>query len=214
MDKPAILDWARERMASEEAGALETGYRYYHGLRVGALAVELGERLKLPVPPDLLYIAGVLHDVGKAGYMGQKPHGPRGAKLIRKHAGAWFEPEELERVCLMVENHYERPLSKWYADRQKPEWPDEVLVIQDADLIDHVGYNQVWRNFLIARHKDRTSTEVISRFWRHERAKEWWAESHASLNFDVSRVEFLAREQRFIEFCRGFEIELHGRFLT
>lgn len=210
MDKETVLKWAQWRMAAADDGPLEPGYRYHHGLRVGALAVGLAERLALGLDSELLYVAGVIHDVGKSGYQGEEPHGPRGESILRAEAAAWFSSDELERIGCMVARHYARPHSRWYEGREKPTWPNEVLVLQDADILDHFGCNHVWQSFLWARHLRRSPQDTLAYYWRNPKELEWREEARRALNYDLSRTELDRRLARSDAFCREFAMEQAG----
>lgn len=210
MDKDAVLKWAHRRMAAADDSPLEPGYRYHHGLRVAALAVELAGRLRSSVDLELLYVAGVVHDVGKSGYQGEDPHGPRGAEIVRTEAAAWFTAGELDQVCQMVERHYARPNSRWYAGREKPAWTEEVLLVQDADVLDHFGCNHVWQAFFWAKHLRQSPQETLAYYWRNPKEQDWREEARRSLNFDASRSELDRRLARSDAFCREFAMEQAG----
>ena len=141
-----ILSWGTEKMKFTNETPLEVGYRYYHGLRSAKLAVALAEGMGLEVDRDVLYVGSFLHDVGKAGNRGPD-HGPRGAELIRAEIPHLFSATELELVLSMVSNHYMRPNGKHFEGKKIPVFPAEVLLIQDADTLDHFGCNAVWLAF-------------------------------------------------------------------
>jgi len=210
MDKEAILKWAHRRMAAADDTPLEPGYRYHHGLRVAALAVELSERLALAVDRELLYVSGVLHDIGKSGYSGEAPHGPRGAEILREETREWFSQEELERACRIVERHYGRPNSRWYKGQDKPVWPEEVLLVQDADILDHFGCNHVWQAFFWAKHLRQSPQETLAYYWRNPKEHDWREEAKRALNYDLSREELSRRLERSDAFCREFAMEQAG----
>ena len=198
MDVSSIEAWARGRMADADDSPMERGYRLHHGERVGALAVALARRLDLGgTPPELYRVAGLVHDVGKAGYRGPEPHGPRGERILREEAAQWFEPGELDLVCLMVRNHYERPLSRWYDGREKPVWPLPVLILQDADLIDHFGVNYLWITINHGRRDGLTPAGLyaVKDEPGTRRGEGWVRDCLRSLNFDVSREEVLRRQK-------------------
>jgi hypothetical protein len=214
MDVPAILDWARARMADADDAPMERGYRLAHGIRVGELAVALAAREAPDVAPaELFRVAGVLHDIGKAGYRGPEPHGPRGVAIVRAEAAQWFAPDELDRVCFMVEHHYDRPFSRWFDDRPRPSWPVEVLLLQDADLLDHCGANYFWLSIHHAAGRSQSAAsflqanddETCLRY-----GAGWRRETRRSLNFEESRREFDRRQAVCDAFFRQFSIDLRG----
>ena len=186
-----IVSWGTEKMKFTDEAPLETGYRYYHGLRTAKLAVALADGMGLEVGHELLYVGGFLHDVGKAGYRGPD-HGPRGAELIRSEIPHLFSISELELVLSMVSNHYMRPNSKHFDGKEKPVLPAEVLLIQDADTLDHFGCNAVWLGYHWSVHHTRNQQETIDfyntddLFWRQS-ALNW-------LNYDLSRQELAHRK--------------------
>ena len=198
MDIPSIETWARSRMADADDSPMERGYRLHHGERVGAIAASLARRLDAGgTSPDIYRVAGLLHDIGKAGYRGPEPHGPRGAQIVRAEAAQWFEPAELALVCLMVENHYARPLSRWYEGVEKPVWPLPVLIMQDADLIDHVGANYLWITINPGRRDGLSPAGLLA--IRNEpgarRGEGWVRDCLRSLNFEESRAEVVRRQR-------------------
>ena len=194
MQKGIILDWAERRMKSAKADPYERGYRYHHGLRVAAIAVALAKAMRFSRKElDLIDVAGVLHDIGKTRGGGNDLHGPRGADIVRRNLGKWLSAEEMERVCAMVAHHYERPHSSWYKGKGRtlPRLPKEVLVIQDADILDHHGGMEVWCSILYARRDALSPTEMLEAYrgeWKAERT-----EAMRSLNFAASRKELRRR---------------------
>lgn len=210
MDREAVLDWARRRMAGTRDTPMEPGYRLRHGLRVAALALRLAERVAPAVERDLLELAGVLHDIGKSGGRGSDGHGPRGARIVRRGAARWFASGELERVCQMVAQHYARAGSRWYEGKPRPVWPDEVLLIQDADLLDHFGCNGVWRSVCRARRRGQAPEESLAEYWQPPAEPDWREEARRSLNFEASREELALRLRRSDAFFRAFAREQEG----
>ena len=213
MNKDAILDWARTRMERADDSPMETGYRLHHGERVGAIAAALAERVcPGEAPADLYRVAGVVHDIGKAGYKGPVPHGPRGAAILRAEAAQWFEPDEFELVCRMVENHYARPLSRWYDGKEKPVWDNPVLVLQDADLLDHFGANYFWIAFHHAVVRDESPDRFLASYEEPgtRRGKGWVLDSRRSLNFEESRHELDRRQTLATAFYREMALDVTG----
>jgi len=213
MNKEAILKWAEERMAKHTCEPLEPGYRFHHGLRVGGLAVSLGKRLGVSQAQlDLLYVAGVVHDVGKSGYLGTDAHGPRGEAIVRARLTEWLDKDEMERVAQMVAHHYERPRSQWYKGKVPPQWSDDILIIQDADILDHYGMTFVWSAVLRA-HKDGLSPmQMLETFWRGTHERDVRDEAHRSLNFEESRAELNVRFEKAELFFRALFEEQMGEF--
>jgi len=210
MNRKEILEWAERRMKTATAEPYECGYRYHHGMRVAAIAVRLARSVNLSrTQQALVYVAGVLHDVGKAGKRGNDSHGPRGANVIRRHLKPWMTREEMDRVCAMVGNHYERPRSSWYHGKTPPQLPKEVLVVQDADIIDHYGSMEVWAEILYARRDGKSPAEMLKSL--HGQSKKERAEALKSLNFAVSRREVRRRFKAADAFFRTLGVDSGGR---
>ena len=186
MEKEAIVAWAKARMLSTDEVPLEIGYRYYHGLRVAALALELVNAESLVVNQELLFIGALLHDVGKAGDKG-KGHGPRGAELIQKQIPHLFGQDELERVTQIVAYHYMRPKSKYMLGKPDPGWPQEVLLVQDADTLDHFGANGIWIAHHFATVEKRNQQSSIDRHIMEDEA--WKQESQQAMNYPAALRE-------------------------
>lgn len=208
MNIEAIKVWAKAKMLATDENPLEPGYRWYHGVRTAKLAGSLATKMELNIDADILAIGGLLHDVGKAGYRGAEPHGPRGARLITEEIAHLFAEDELQRVTSIVANHYQRPNSKYWRGKKAPDFPDEVLLIQDADVLDHLGANAIWLAFHYGIAELRSQQVAISRF--REIDPPWHAESLASLNYDVSRRELKHRLQFLNEFYTQWEAETGG----
>lgn len=187
MQKEKIIAWAQKKMLLADEAPLEPGYRWYHGCRVANLSLALAQQLGLNIDPDILYIGGLLHDVGKAGYRGDEPHGPRGARLLRQEIAHLFTPTELDRVAHIVANHYQRPKSKYMIGKIPPVFPDEVLLVQDADTIDHFGINGVWLTFHRATAQQQSQADIIHR--HHSSDVAWHEEALNALNFELSQRE-------------------------
>lgn len=113
----------------------EPGWLLYHGRRTGKIAVHLSKKLNLDVDKDLLYVTGLFHDIGK----GKKPHTETGAKKTKDLLKDYTSKKELEEICRTIEDHNHRKKSDNFSTITK--------LIQDADLIDHVGNIDIWMAF-------------------------------------------------------------------
>lgn len=199
MDTESILLWGAAKMKLAEATPLERGYRYYHGLRTANLACALARAEKLAVRQEELYIGAFLHDVGKADYLGVD-HGPRGQEIIEAEIAHLFAPTELELVGSIVSNHYAR--------HRGSALPVEVLLVQDADAIDHFGSNAVWLAFHWAKHQGRTQNETMQFY--HNEDRQWRERALHGLNFARSRQEMGHRLARIDDFFAHWAKEEAG----
>lgn len=207
MNVDKIMSWGTERMKFTDETPLETGFRHYHGMRVASLAVALAERMGLEVSRDILYIGGFLHDVGKAGYRGPD-HGPRGAELIKAEIPHLFSPNELQFVTTIVANHYMRPNSKHFECKDKPHFQTEVLLVQDADTIDHFGSNGIWLAFRWSVQEKRSPQDEIDYY--NTGVTKWSKEAMDGLNYDLCRQELQHRTSRMDEFFSYWQKEELG----
>jgi uncharacterized protein len=173
----------------------EPGWTLYHGKRTGRIACYLRERLDLSVDADALYVAGLFHDVRKD----QEPHAELGAKRIRELLSGLVPQESLFTICEAVSLHNKRKQSDSFSDFTK--------LLQDADLIDHVGFIDIWMSFYWSGNKNESITDHL-KFYKGENRKQTQEYMITHLNFDVS-LEMLEErikksEQFFGEFQRVY----------
>lgn len=190
MDKDAILAWAKEKMGHTDETPMEPGYRLHHGQRVAALALALAEQMNLAVDRDILYVGALLHDVGKAGGQPGKDHGERGAHIIRNEIPHLFCGNELDRVCDIVANHYVRPNHPHHEGRILPKFADEVLLVRDADILDHCGSLGIWITMHWTAYKRRSPDDLIQQYEQDLGNLE---QLIRPLNYELSKVELRAR---------------------
>lgn len=208
MQRDEIISWAKARMLAVDEAPLETGYRFHHGQRVAQLALRLAEVESLSVDRDLLFIGALLHDVGKAGEQG-KGHGPRGARLIEEQIAPLFSPEELRLVTTIVASHYLRPKSKFQRNQPDPGWPAEVLLVQDADTLDHFGANGIWIAMHWATHEKRNQPDTIARHFGVD--QEWHRESRQAMNYPSAVAELEQRIAFMTAFMQRWSREDRGQ---
>lgn len=211
MQQAEIVAWANARMQSATEPALETGYRLHHGQRVARLALALAARETLSVDRGVLFIGALLHDVGKSGAQG-KGHGPRGARLIEEEIAHLFTADELRRVTTIVASHYLRPKSKFHRNQPDPGWPAEVLLVQDADALDHFGANGVWIAHHWAAKEQRSQTATIEEHFGPGR--EWHDEALQAMNFPAAVAELKQRMAFTDAFMREWQLENCGELVS
>ncbi|MDP3058290.1 MAG: HD domain-containing protein [bacterium] len=209
MERETIMAWAQSKMKHTEDEPAGKGYRYYHGLRTAQIARLLATTIGLEVNEDVLFMGALLHDVGKANFNGPS-HGPKGAELIAEEISHLFSTGELDLVSAIVANHYMRPLSKHYLGKEKPHFSNEVLLVQDADLLDHFGYNGIWLSHHWSSFLGRTPQSAIDYLLWDTEELEWQQHAHQSLNFDLSRQEMGHRLERTASFVAMWQREERG----
>ena len=196
MDIDRIEAVAHVEMAKrQDLDFREPGWTLYHGKRTGRIACYLRERLDLSVDADALYVAGLFHDVSKD----QEPHAELGAKRIRELLSGLVPQESLTTICEAVSLHNKRMQSESFSDFTK--------LLQDADLIDHVGFIDIWMSFYWSGNKNESIDDHLA-FYKGKTRKQTQDYMITHLNFDVSQEMFEERvkmsDQFFGEFQRVY----------
>lgn len=114
----------------------EPGYAFYHGQRVAKIALQLRELIfpEQDGNDELILVGGWFHDVGK----GIEPHWEYGALICREILRDYCTAAQLETIVEIVEGH---------TLRKHKSYPYYVQLIQDADILDHFGTQEIWLNF-------------------------------------------------------------------
>lgn len=173
MDIGEIERIAKEQMETrKELNAREPGWLYYHGLRTAKIALELAELLSAEINSKVVYAGGLFHDIGK----GSEPHNVRGAEITGELLDHCFSKQELTALCQIVELHNQRQKSKKHST--------PIRIVQDADLIDHVGPIVPWLAFYWSGKHGETVNDHI-RFVTGEENERYRRGMREQLNFDV-----------------------------
>lgn len=168
----------------------ETGSVYYHGLRVSRGVLQLRRAVTDDGQmDDCLRCAALLHDMGK----GEADHARCGAELARDRLSGYLTAEELERVCRLIAVH---------DDRKPGENAFDVweMLLQDADILDHVGTQEIWMCCNYYARQDRPF-EAMAEWYPDEFEKQMRAYER-SLNFMQSKrilTEKVEFQRRFME---------------
>jgi uncharacterized protein len=199
MNMERIEQIAYDAMANRiEPRVREPGWFYYHGRRTGKIALWLCDQLDVDVNRDIVHVGALFHDVGK----GTEPHNEIGAEVTRSLIGEWCTAGELDGICEIILGHNQRNHTK---ARSLP-----VRIVQDADLIDHVGPIVPWLTFYWSGTHNETFHDHV-RFICGEENAAYRKKMRADLNFEVSRRVYDERvafeDQFFAEFRRVY---MHG----
>ncbi|MDR1734778.1 MAG: HD domain-containing protein [Oscillospiraceae bacterium] len=235
MDIQAISEAAQHLMQLRKSHRkAELGHIYYHGQRVGNLAVRLHRELLrqergcqaggIDIPQedttqeDILRVAGWFHDVGK----GIEPHPVYGAVLAREALAGYAAPEELDAICELIHFHAarrrpeEENAANAAADNAWPRWredfSDGIQILQDADLLDHFGTAGIAHSFFSASFSERRPAEQIAHFF--ETAVPLHEKSMERLNYSVSKAIMQERVAFEENFFRRFRTEAQGEVWT
>ncbi len=180
MDVQRIDEIAQAEMAGLRSDTREPGWVLYHGQRTGKLAVLLAGKLKCQVDCDILYTAGLFHDIGK----GNDLHNDVGAKLTRNLLSGIVTSSELDKICDVIRYHNQREKTDSFSDY--------VKLVQDADLIDHVGLIDVWMAFYWSGHHGESIHDHIA-YYQGQECRKWRAYMRSHLNYEVSEQMFEER---------------------
>jgi uncharacterized protein len=150
-----VSTWRDKTTAFVAANMQHTAWGASHGERDYHLALEIARRDQLVVDDDVLFAAGMLHDIAafapwaKAGI----DHGVRAAEVLPDSLRAWGFPEaKIVRVQDAVSHHmYSHTVSEGVESR----------VLRDADTLDFLGWEGITRVLsLSTRH--RWATDVAT----------------------------------------------------
>jgi putative nucleotidyltransferase with HDIG domain len=183
---------ARESLADSLShdNSREPGWLFHHGRRVGRIALHLADALGLPVDRDVVLAAALFHDSGK----GSECHHEAGAAIAREKLAGLCSQEELDAICDIIQNHNQRQLTDQFCEA--------VKIVQDADVLDHVGPIGPWLAFYWSGvHKETFDDHV--RFIEGEENAAIEQRMRAGLNYDIARRLF---DQR-LEFQKRFFAE-------
>ncbi len=135
----------------------EQDHRPGHSARVAALAAQIGRRLGLDRDRcEALYLAGLLHDVGKQIIdrdllRKSGPLAPGERARVEEHAAAGYELISHLRfpwgdVAEIIRHHHERLDGTGYPDRLRgDELSIEARVLMMAEAFDSMASDQPWR---------------------------------------------------------------------
>ena len=187
MDAERMVFLARDALGDVPRRGRERGYLFNHGLRVANLARRLAAEIDedAGVRNDLLFVAGLFHDVAK----GDEPHAENGADRAKDILAGDLDDAQRAAVAEMIRDHCRR--------REPRGVPVASRVLQDADLLDHFGAQSVWLVLHDAcDNAPRQCLDIYARWRSDERIADW----RSLLNFEASRQQFDCR----IAFERDF----------
>jgi len=182
----------------------EPGYIYYHGLRTANLAGEILEKVDNRgngngvTFDQVLYTGALFHDVGK----GFASHHQTGAELARRLLDGVCSDAELDRICDIVRYHCIR--------KDRFDLDAGILSVQDADIIDHFGTQEIWLNFLHRAYNHEAQHEAI-RFWDSDFFRDHIVKLRGLLNFEISKKLYDDRLEFQKLFLSRLKLEAEGR---
>jgi uncharacterized protein len=199
MDLVRIERLAFESMADRrEPRERERGWIFYHGRRTAKLALWLCGELKAGADREVLFAGALFHDIGK----GSDNHNEAGAAAARKLLKNLCAPGQLDSICELILKHCQRTHS--------PDYSEAVMIVQDADVLDHFGPIEPWLAFYWSGKSGETFHDHL-RFKAGKGSLFNRRKMRAALNYDVSKRMFderLAFEEEF--FTRFHRIYQEG----
>ena len=176
----------------------DTGFVYHHGLRTAKIALKLREAIKEDDRiDDLIYVAGLFHDVGKVF----PKHNEMGATITKDLLRNHCTEDELNYIYEMIYFHNQR--------KKQDDFPFYVKLIQDADLVDHFGSLDIWLGISYNRYRKQNLDQMIA-FWTSKEYQNLLDKHRKLLNYDISikiyeeKIDFAKSFiERFVKENRG-----------
>ncbi len=204
----ALREIAKTHLAAKSSHAWkEPGNKFDHGIRTAQLA----ERLRLAICPDdrtvqpeILTAAAWFHDLCN----GQDNHEQAAADQLPFLIGHLCTSEELQTICAMIRVHDTR------IDHTKQAnipYTPTIQLLQDADMLDHLGSYDIWITFAEFSYQHRTPRDYTACF--HDGSFDRFAEKwRKHINYPFSRTIFDEKIAFEKAFAARMERELNGEF--
>jgi uncharacterized protein len=201
MDINTLREMAYKLMGNRKAHLeREKGFIYYHGLRVSKISLKLREVI-LPEDSshdDIIVAASLFHDVAK----GIEPHGKHGAVLAKDILKEYCTEYEINKITEIIQYHTQR--------KKNNDYSEYIKIVQDADILDHLGTIEIWMNFQYYAHKDEPMQNSVE-FYSNE-FKTHVENCRKLLNYDVSHKIFEDKVSFVYSFIDRFKKEAEGEF--
>ena len=187
----------------------EPGNKFGHGIRTAKLA----ERLRMEicpndtsVNPDILTVAAWFHDLCN----GQEDHENAGADALPALIGHLVTEEELTAVCDLIRLHDHR-MKDVAIDARLAAYLPALLLLQDADFLDHLGTYSVWATFAEFTYQHKTPLDYAKQFTdgSYDRFAARW---RREINYPRSLEIFEEKINFEVEFGKRMLRELDGAF--
>jgi uncharacterized protein len=201
MNRAQLTEIAFKAMGSRKAHMMrEKGYAFYHGQRTARLALELKNRMqkKFGVGNDIIYAGALFHDIAK----GIEPHAHNGAVIVRHLLQKRCSLKDIDAITRIIEWHNKR--------KKTADLPAHIRLIQDADILDHVGSMEVWLTFSYGFHKSENTIATLE-YWKSPSYRQNIRRMQALLNFAFSNEIFKERVAFSERFINRFALETKGK---
>jgi uncharacterized protein len=175
MDLTRVKQIAEEALAKRQGhAAREPDWLLHHGRRTARLALWLCDQVQAEVDRDTLYMGALLHDVAK----GNEPHNETGAAMTSTLLADHCTQSELAEIRELIRCHSLRG--------QPDDLSLAAKIVQDADILDHVGAIDVWLAFYWSGAQHETVADHM-RFIHGEENARYRGKMRVLLNFAVAQ---------------------------
>lgn len=201
MDLDKVADLAQNLMINRCSHPYrEQGYIYFHGQRVGQIALKLRKLIfSHEIDYDQVILAGSwFHDLGK----GIEPHWEYGAVLAATVLKDYCSEWELAKIKEIIAGH---------TLRKEKEYPFYVQLVQDADILDHFGTQDIWLNFTRCGYTGKDMQDSLDFY--EEAYDTRMSRIRGLLNFEESMEAFDEKDRFLRDFIHRFREEGKGKLI-
>ena len=217
-DLPADFDRSAFAAVYAEAVALATSartpgrepaYRLLHGHRVARLGLQLLDEPDVAAagPAEgarpVVWLAGLLHDLFKEGLGADAPgtdHAAASRDWAARHLPPLFGADTAQRVAEACWLHNKRQLPA----------PVEARVLQDADLLDHFGAQEVWLAAYFSASRGQGLAACLA-YLTGEVNGRWRRYALDHVHFDSARAALVERLRYADALIARLQAEAEGR---
>lgn len=198
MDMVELDRRAQEHMLQVKERGRERGYRYHHGVRVSRIAATLAREAGVAgaVDHEVLEAAARLHDIAKDGVT--TDHAREGAQLVAtQFADLLGDRTEAVRSAVFEHNK-----------RGQPELPAEAKLVQDADILDHLGAMDIWLAY--QWQSGEASLEETISYFGSDCQQRWRSYLLTHLNYPIAKEAALRRLETTAAYLAALRREIAG----
>ncbi|MBQ7433867.1 MAG: HD domain-containing protein [Lachnospiraceae bacterium] len=205
MNLKYIRELAAEQMMQRRSHpAVELGNKYFHGQRVGNTVIELRKQLfpNHPEWDETLLVAAWFHDIANDRTNPELDHQQAGADMTAAILKNVCLAEEVEQICSLIACH----------DMREPgnaSYSDQARLLQDADLLDHLGIFDIWYIFSMAATQGLSMPELFEWFEQTRPGKEELY--YYQCNFALSQRILLEKSKFVYDFGARYLTEGNGQ---
>lgn len=204
MNLKYIQELAQEVMMQRRSHPnVELGNKYFHGLRVANIVTELRQTLfpEHPEWDETLWVAALFHDIANDYTNPELDHQIAGAEMTAGILKDVCLAGEIEQITALIRTHDSRNPGGTATDPEK--------LLQDADLLDHLGTFDIWYIFSRASSSGMNMLELFDWFEKTRPGKD--KRFYDGCHFELSRRLILDKCRFVNDFGRRYMTEAAGR---